>query len=114
MTYRSERIEELTNRAKRNDKHIADLDIGETAYLITLIDYIRQFRRNEIDANELRTNQMKLRAKLEVYYRHCEIYEQAADRRNRYSPVLTEAEKYGCPICKKIVRIFDGRDRGGG
>jgi len=29
--------------------------------------------------------------------------------RNRYSHILTEAEKQGCPICKKLVRIFDGR-----
>ena len=31
--------------------------------------------------------------------------------RNRYSEVLTEAEKHGCPICRKLVRIFDGRER---
>lgn len=30
--------------------------------------------------------------------------------RNRYSQVLIEAEKHGCPICKKLVRIFDGRE----
>lgn len=30
--------------------------------------------------------------------------------RNRYSEILTEAEKEGCPICKKLVRAFDGRN----
>ena len=30
--------------------------------------------------------------------------------RNSYSEVLTEAEKHGCPICRKLVRIFDGRE----
>lgn len=34
-----------------------------------------------------------------------------ADICNRYSHVLTEAEKSGCPICKKLVRIFDGREK---
>ena len=31
--------------------------------------------------------------------------------RNRCSEVMTEAEKHGCPICKKLVRIFDGREK---
>lgn len=33
-----------------------------------------------------------------------------ADIRNRYSHIMTEAEKHGCPICKNLVRIFDGRE----
>lgn len=31
--------------------------------------------------------------------------------RNRCSEVMTEAEKHGCPICRKLVRIFDGREK---
>ena len=36
---------------------------------------------------------------------------QAIERCNKYSPLLVEAEKHGCEICKKIVRIFDGREK---
>lgn len=32
------------------------------------------------------------------------------DRWRRYQTIQTEAEKNGCPICKRIVRILDGRD----
>lgn len=28
----------------------------------------------------------------------------------RHSHILTEAEKCGCQICRKIVKIFDGRE----
>lgn len=45
---------------------------------------------------------------------HNELFEEKlldyhARLRNNYSHVLTEAEKSGCPICRKLVRIFDGR-----
>lgn len=33
-----------------------------------------------------------------------------AKLRNTYSPLLTEAEKTGCPVCRKLVRVFDGRE----
>lgn len=34
------------------------------------------------------------------------------DRWRRYQLIQAEAEKHGCGICKRIVRILDGRDTG--
>ena len=42
---------------------------------------------------------------------HEHLIQSHADINNRYSQVMTEAEKHGCPICRKLVRIFDGREK---
>ncbi len=104
------RFDELTNRAKQRTPYLRDCDIGERCYVELLHLYIYQFRTNQLTAEQLKQMQKELKDLLSVYYQHCEIFEQATQIRNRYSPVLTEAEKHGCPICKKIVRIFDGRE----
>ena len=107
---RSERIKLLTERAKTNNIYTDDLDIGESAYLLGLISTITLYNQKIIDRNELAFQQKKLQSQLEIYYIHCELYEYHANIRNRYSSVLTDAEKNGCPICRKIIRIFDGRE----
>ncbi len=110
-TYHSERIRMLTQRAKEGSSKISDLDIGEIYYLKCLLEYIRSYRQKEISADDLLASQKVLEMKLEHYYMHCEMFDRAAEISNRYSEVLTEAEKHGCPICQKLVRIFDGREK---
>ena len=106
----SERIKELTERAKAEDEYTLDCDIGESAYLFTLIPMIKAFKAGNMSKKELIEKKKILVGKLSDHYQHREIYDMHIDIRNRYSNVLTEAEKHGCPICKKIVKIFDGRE----
>ena len=106
----SERIKELTERAKEGNDYSLDCTIGETAYLETLIHLIERFKDKKIDKDTLITKKKGLVQKLESYYMHSAIYDMHAEIRNRYSQIMTEAEKHGCPICKKLVRVFDGRD----
>lgn len=110
MIYRSERIRNLTDRAKQRDKYTADLEIGESCYILALESAINSYRLKLIDKNKLLDIQKDLKMQLEKYYQHTEIFDRHIHIRNQYSEVLTEAEKCGCPICKKLVRIFDGRE----
>ena len=107
----SERIKELTERAKAENEYTLDCDMGESAYLFTLITMIKAFKSGGMSKQELIEKKKILVDKLTDHYQHREIYDMHIDIRNRYSNVLTEAEKHGCPICKKIVRIFDGREK---
>ena len=111
MKYYSERIKELTERAKDENEYTLDCDVGECAYLFTLITMIKAFKSGGMSKQELIEKKKILVDKLSVHYQHREIYDMHIDTRNRYSNVMTEAEKSGCPICKKIVRIFDGREK---
>lgn len=108
-TSHSERIKELTERAKSKDLKPEQLEIGESCYVVMLNIYIREYRLRNITADELLRRQRELEKQLLRYYQHCEMFDYHTEIRNRYSNVLTEAEKNGCEICNKIVRIFDGR-----
>lgn len=107
----SERIKELTERAKSENEYTLDCDVGECAYLFTLITMIKAFKSGNMSKKELIEKKKILVDKLTNHYQHKEIQNMHIDIRNRYSNVLTEAEKHGCPICKKIVKIFDGREK---
>lgn len=100
----------LTDRAKKNSDYINDLDIGESCYLLSLITLIRSFRIKLITSDELFHKQKELERQLEKYYQWGEIFDRHTRIQNRCSPILTQAEKQGCPICKRLVRILDGRD----
>ncbi len=42
--------------------------------------------------------------------RKYEIYDDHARRRVKISQLLTEADKNGCDICRRVSRVFDGRE----
>lgn len=109
----SDRIKELTERAKEGNDYSLDCDIGETAYLETLIHLIERFKDKKIDKETLVSKKKTLARKLERYYQHCEMFDENIEISIKCGHILTEAEKHGCPICKKLVRVFDGRDRNG-
>lgn len=41
-----------------------------------------------------------------------DIYLEEAKRRNRIGSQLVELEKCGCEHCKRLIRLFDGRETG--
>lgn len=106
----AEKIEILTSRAKDGSTHTADLDIGESCYLLSLLSAVKLFRMKCMSSDELYHEQKRLEAELMKYYQHRELFDLHTAIRNRYSDTLTEAEKNGCQICGKLVRIFEGRN----
>lgn len=104
------RIKELTERAKTGNEYQDDADIGEQAYLELLMFFVEKWEQHIISRDELIRKQKALRLKLEKYYQWGEIFDLHVTIRNNYSQVLTEAEKTGCPVCRKLVRIFDSRE----
>lgn len=104
------RVQELTERAKAGDDKTDDTDIGEEAYLTALRVYVEQYHEGRLSREKLIFHQKTLRLKLEKYYQQTEMFDRHVIIRNHCSEILTEAEKYGCPICRKLVRIFDERD----
>lgn len=79
--------------------------------------YLSMERLYGLYRNGTYTRQQAKECKQEIIaaYRNNEFREKLlayhAQINNRYSQVMTEAEKEGCPICKKLVRIFDGREK---
>lgn len=106
----TKRIQELTVRAKEGNDYTMDCNIGEAAYLDILLLFIKEWKNGQMSKDTLIKKQKELESKLLSYYQHREIFDKHVTIRNAYSNVMTEAEKSGCPICKKIVKIFDGRE----
>lgn len=104
------KIKDLTERAKRNDVYKDDIDIGELFYIEILKKYIMEFRSGSIGTSALENKQKKLEKALLKYYQWGGVFDFHVEVRNRYSHVMTMAEKCGCPICKKFLKIFDGRE----
>lgn len=105
-----DKVKSLTERAKKNDAYKNDIDIGELFYIEMLKKYIMEFRSGSIDTSALESKQKTLETALLKYYQWGEVFDFHVEVRNRYSHVMTMAEKCGCPICKKILKIFDGRE----
>lgn len=105
-----QRISELTDRAKSGNEYEDDCDLGEQFYLELLSLFVEKYEQRIISRDDLIRKQKALRQRLEKYYQWGEIFDRHTRIQNRCSPLLTEAEKHGCPVCKKLVRIFDGRN----
>ncbi len=105
-----DRIKELTDRAKAGNEYSDDCDLGEQFYLELLSLFVEKYEQQIISRDDLVKKQKALRQRLEKYYQWGEIFDRHTRIQNRCSPLLTEAEKHGCPVCKKLVRIFDGRN----
>lgn len=105
----TDRISDLTGRAKELHPYTKDTSIGERAYILALSTEIRAYREKHISRDDLTKAQAELKNELLKYYQQCEIFDRHININNRYSSLLTEAEKTGCPVCRKLVRVFDGR-----
>ena len=106
----TDRISNLTERAKELHPYVRDTNIGERAYILALSTEIRAFREKHISRDDLTKVQAELKNELLKYYQQREMFDRHININNRYSPLLTQSEKTGCPVCRKIVRIFYGRE----
>ena len=104
-----EEMEKLVELAKKRDFEPKGLDLGKKFFTELLRLYIGQYRHNQITAEELKEKKRQLERDLVNYWDFGEIFERHCDIRNRQSQWLIKAEKEGCPICKELVKIFDGR-----
>lgn len=108
-TYHS-RLDELTERAKRTDPGLKGLPLGERHFVELLHFYIGQYRVRALSAEELQRKKKELEALMIDYWDMARIFREDTQIRNSMGQTLTEAVKSGCPVCKKLVAIFDGRE----
>lgn len=107
----TDRIRELTQRAQTGNPYRDDCSIGEVCYTDMLEVYLYQHRQLGMPEEALAKKVITLKRKLLQYYQLEECSVEAARRRNRYSEVFSEIERHGCPLCRKVIRIFDGREK---
>lgn len=100
------------NDAREKRRAVLPEDFGslETMLYQQIFYLCRDYDEGNIPKDEAR----KLKTKyLQEYSRIClkrEIYDDHARRRVKISQLLTEADKNGCDICRRVSRVFDGRE----
>ena len=110
MTGESERIERLAMNAQPMPE---DVGFSDKLLYLGLRSLYDLYRRGGISREEARDIKVKLMEDHRNYSFDERLLDHHARIRNGYSEVLTEAEKNGCVVCKKLVRVFDGRDTNG-
>ena len=70
-----------------------------------------EYRHRQISLEQARKEKEQLVREYIQAARFQVIYQQAVEIRNHMGQYLTMANKGKCPICKKLVEIFEGREQ---
>ena len=105
-----DRLFELEKKAMHHEEMPKGLTQSEQLFYLSMVKLYELFNSHTYDREKARNAKQELI----LTYKNNAFAEKLllhhAQLRNRYSPVLTDAEKNGCPICKRLVKIFDGRE----
>lgn len=105
-----DRLLELEKKAMHNEDMPHGLTQSEQLFFLSMVQLYKLFYDHTYDREQAKDIKQELIATYQNNAFWEKLFAYHADICNRYSPVMTEAEKHGCPICKKLVRIFDGRE----
>lgn len=70
-----------------------------------------EYRHRQITLEQAKREKERLAKEYVQAARFQVIYQQAVEIRNHMGQYLMMATKGTCPVCKKLVEIFEGRDR---
>ena len=107
----SDRLLELEKKARQIEDMPKDLTQSEQLFYLSMVQLYKLFYDHTYDREQAKSAKQDL---ITAYKNNAfaeKLLLHHAQLRNRYSPVLTDAEKNGCPICKRLVKIFDGREQ---
>lgn len=107
----SDRLSELEIKAKHGDDMPDGLTQSEQLYYLSMVQLYKLFNSHVYDRSQAKSIKQDI---ISAYRKNAfeeKLIRHHADIRNKYSHVMTEAEKNGCPICQKLVRIFDVREK---
>lgn len=70
-----------------------------------------EYRHRQISLDQAKREKERLSREYIQAARFQVIYQQAVEIRNHMGKYLTMATKGECPVCKKLVEIFEGREQ---
>lgn len=105
-------IEEIERLAMTGCEVPAGYTQPEQLLFLSLRTLHWEYRHGVIDRTQAKEEKFRLVQAYEAEKQLHEIFRQHVGIRNTMSHRLTEVEKNGCPLCRELVQIFDGRKRG--
>jgi len=104
------KLDELNHLAAKSEPIPDGLTLPEQWLYLSLRILYREYQSGVLTKEQAALEKRRLIEQYELMQLHHSAYQQATERSKQYSLLLVEAEKTGCDVCKKIVRIFDGRN----
>ena len=107
----SDRLLELEKKAQHGEDMPTGLTQSEQLFYLSMVNLYQAYYSHQYDREQAKSAKQDL---ITAYKNNAfaeNLLQHHANIRNRYSPVMTEAEKHGCDICKRLVKIFDGREQ---
>ncbi len=104
---------EIEALAKKKTPLPDDATLADMLYYQNLLLLYREFKAGIIDKGQGKLMKSKLVSQYGVQKLWEKCGQNNYERWRKYQVIQTEAEKNGCPICRKIVRILDGRNDNG-
>lgn len=102
--------EKLVKAAKYGNPLPEDATLAQSLFYHNIRALFYEFKVKMIDANDARNEKNRLVQQYGVQRLMERCNEVSYKRIRKYQTIASDAEKNGCPICKKITRILDGRE----
>lgn len=104
-------ITEMESLANRGEQLPKAYTLPEQLLFLSLRVLHEEYRRNEITRKQAIDEKARLVRQYKEAMGQLAIYQQAVRVRNTMSWRFAAIEKDGCPLCRELVQIFDGRRR---
>ena len=102
--------EQIYELARKRQPAPDNLTLPELCLYTTARNIYKSYYDGIITLEQAKNEQQKSISGFERMNMRYEVYDDHVRRRVKISQLLTEADKNGCEICKRVSRVFDGRE----
>ena len=101
--------EQIYELARKRQPAPDNLTLPELCLYTTARNIYKSYYDGIITLEQAKNEKQKSISGFERMNMRYEVYDDHVRRRVKISQLLTEADKNGCEICKRVSRVFDGR-----
>lgn len=102
--------DEIYELARKRQPAPESLTLPEQLLYTTARNIYKSYADGIITLEQAKVEKHRSIANFESLNHSCLIYRDHMKRMVKISQLLTEADKNGCDICRRVSRIFDGRE----
>ena len=102
--------DEIYELARKSLPAPDSLTLPEQLLYTTARNIYKSYRDGIIGLEQAKQEKLQSIRNFEILNLKYEIYSDHVRRRVKISQLLTEADKNGCEICRRVSRVFDGRE----
>ena len=102
--------DEIYELARKRKPAPDSLTLPELCLYTTARNIYKSYHDGIITLEQAKNEKQRSISGFERMNMRYEVYDDHVRRRVKISQLLTEADKNGCEICRRVSRVFDGRE----